>query len=125
MGKECHSIRPTECSTASTITDAGCTFPYTLHRYLRIEFLFPLRNTPFLAFTDPLHDILHVVKSINFWNTEPPFGFSKVFASVVTLCFLLPCQTSPNSGASPYQEVHFWISSARHYINGCFCIILN
>jgi hypothetical protein len=84
-----------------------------------------MRDPPFLAFTDPLYDLLHVIKSFNFWNTEPPFGLSTIFARMVTLCFLLPSQASPDSGASPYQEIHFWIPPTRYYIDGCLCIILD
>jgi len=125
MGEERHSIRPTECSTTSTTTDSCRPFSYALHRHLRIGFLLLVCNPPFLAVIDTLHDLLYVLKSINFWHHEPPFGISTIFTSVVALCFLLPSQASQDAGASSYQKIHFWISSAWNYINGGICSILD
>jgi len=125
MGEKCHSICPTECSIASTIADSRGTLPYALHRYLHLDFLLLVCDTSLLALTDSVHDLLHVIQGIDFWHNEPSFRISAVFASVVTLCFVLPSQTPPNSRASSNQEIHFWISSTWNYINGGICSVLD
>jgi len=89
MGEECHSIRPTECSSPSTATDSRCALAYPLHRNLRINFLLPMCNTSFLAFTDTIHDLLYVLKGFYLWNLEPSFGFSTVITSMEPVCLLL------------------------------------
>jgi len=125
MGEKCHSICPTECSIAPTIANSRGTLPYALHRYLHIDFLLLVCDTSLLAITDTVLDLLYLIKGIDFWDNEPSFRVSAIFASVVTVCFLLPSQTPPESRASSDQEIHFWISSAWNYINGGICSILN
>jgi hypothetical protein len=89
MGAQCHSIRATECSITSTIADSGCALAYALYSTLRIGFLLLMCNTPFLAVADTLHDLLHVIKSIDFWNPESSFGLSTIFTSMVTVRLIL------------------------------------
>jgi hypothetical protein len=61
MGEERYSIRPTECSTASTTSNSRRTFSYPLHRHLRVDFLFPVCHTSLLAIIDSIYDLLHVL----------------------------------------------------------------
>lgn len=90
MGEECHSIRPIERSVTSKTTDISRSLAYPLHRNLRVNLLLPVCNTAFLAIADTLHDLLHVLESINVWDPETPFRVSTITACVVTVRFLLP-----------------------------------
>lgn len=74
-----------EYPSTEEATDIGCSLPYGLYCALCLHLLLPVCDTPILAATDTIHDILHGFKSIDFRNLEPPFGFPAVITSLVTL----------------------------------------
>jgi hypothetical protein len=89
MGEKCHSVGTSQCATSEEASDACCPLSHTLHCYLRLVLLFPLRNTIVLAVVDTLYDIYNDFKGLYFRNAKPSLGISTLLVRLVTICIIL------------------------------------